>query len=586
MEKSKIRKMQSLLLTLTLMVTAFWVGSVLADSHMVKDPSTGEMVNAPKYGGTIRPVVNFKNEGIDPYIRYTAGAWIGLVNEKLGIADWAVDRSVVSYTTLYLPGEALTGQLAESWENPDPLTYVFKIRDGMFWHDKAPVTGRPQTAHDVAYSFNRVLGLSGGFEPGPDIKTFGLSKIAFDSITATDDSTVVFKLTAPSIDALKVILVGEHAYIVAREVVEQFGDIQDWRNVVGTGPYELTDVLEGSSWIYTKIDDYWGFDEKFPDNRLPYANQVEYVIVNNPAAILSLMRSGQADWIGFSMNSHLTSVDQAVNLQKPNPDLVLHPYSYRAETAFNFNNQKPPFNDIRVRRALSMAIDFDAIAENYMQGWGDASPVGGLGKRVLGYFMPFEEWPDEVKRYYRYDPEAAEKLLDEAGYPRGADGVRFKTIYEHYEFFDLGYYQIAMDYLRQVGIDVEIQGITRAEMIEKALAQTYLGLRSATWASEGPVAPAGIAPYWSKNGWRPQNNNDPVFDEYYENALAATTVEEQQEWLRKADLRIAEQLWTIRGPVVPLLGVTQPWLKGYNGEGDLGSMQRPTIFARLWVDKE
>ncbi len=108
--------------------------------------------------------------------------------------------------------------------------------------------------------------------------------------------------------------------------------------------------------------------------------------------------------------------------------------------------------------------------------------VGPIGKRVVGYFMPAEEWPEEVKQYYRYDPEAAEKLLDEAGYPRGADGVRFSTIYEHYEFFDLGYYQIAMDYLRQIGIDVEIQIVTRAEMVKKALAQTYLGLRSATWA--------------------------------------------------------------------------------------------------------
>ena len=109
---------------------------------------------------------------------------------------------------------------------------------------------------------------------------------------------------------------------------------------------------------------------------------------------------------------------------------------------------------------------------------------------------------------YRYDPEAAEKLLDEAGYPRGADGVRFKTIYEHYEFFDLGYYQIAMDYLRQIGIDVETQIVTRAEYIEKSLNHTSLGLRSDVWAMEnGAVAP--LDTYWSKNGWRPNNVIDP-----------------------------------------------------------------------------
>ena len=579
-------KLQSLLLTLTLMVAAFWVSpTAVVAQKMVKDPSTGKMVTAPKYGGTITPILNWKTLGSDPYFSGNAGWWIGLVNEKLGIADWAADRSVVGFDTLYLPIEALTGQLAESWQTPDPLTYVFKIRDGVFWHDKAPVNGRPLTAHDVEYTFHRVLGLSGG-EPSPIIAQFDVGKLKWESVTATDDFTVEFKLSEPSLIALKSILVEQLSYVVAREVVEQFGDIQDWRNVTGTGPYQLTDVVEGSSWTFTKNDNYWGNDPKFPDNRLPYADQVEYVIVNEPAAILSLMRSGQADWIGFGMNSHLTSVDQAVNLQKTNPDLVLHPFAYRSETAINWNNQKPPFDDIRVRRAISMAIDFEAIAKNYMQGWGDASLVGGVGKAVLGYFMPSEEWPDEVKQYYRYDPEAAEKLLDEAGYPRGADGVRFKTIYEHFEYFDLGYYQIAMDYLRQIGIDVEIQSLNVADMVQKAQKHTMLGMRSDVWGMAHPSVMGSLAMYWSQNGWRPVNINDAMFDEYYENAAAATTIEEQKQWMRKADMRLIEQQWTVRGPIAPLFGVTQPWIKGYNGENELGGHQRSTIFQYLWIDKE
>ena len=557
-----------------------------AEKEMVLDPSTGEMVTAPEYGGTIRAVANLKNEGIDPYYRYTAGFWIGLVNEKLGRGDWAIDRSVFGYNTTFLPLEALAGLLAESWESPDPLTYVFKIRDGVFWHDKAPVNGRQLTAHDVEYSFDRILGLD-GHEPTPDVSGGAdLLKISFDAVTATDDFTVEFKLKEPSLLALGSILRDAPSIIVAREVVEQFGDIQDWRNVTGTGPYELTDVLEGSSWTYTKVDDYWGFDPKYPANRLPYADTVELLIVNDPTAITSLIRSGQADFSGFALNSNLTSVDAAVSLQQTNPNLVLHPFAYRSETAFNFDNQKEPWSDIRVRQALSMAIDQESIAENYMQGWGDASPVGGVGKAVLGYFTPYEEWPEDVKQYYRYDPEAAEKLLDEVGYPRDADGVRFKTIYEHYEFTDLGYYQIAMDYLRQIGIDVEIQEVTRAEFVDKALNHTYLGLRNEVWAAEYPSAPGAIAAYWTKNGWRPSNVSDPEFDEYYENALAATTIEEQKEWVRKADMRVIEQLWTIRGPIAPLFGATQPWIKGYNGEGDLGSMNRTDVFQYLWIDQD
>ena len=200
--------------------------------------------------------------------------------------------------------------------------------------------------------------------------------------------------------------------------------------------------------------------------------------------------------------------------------------------------------------------------------------------------MPVEQWPDEVMQYYRYDPEAAEKLLDEAGYPRSADGVRFKTIYEHFEYFDLGYYQIAMDYLRQIGIDVEIRNINVADMVQKAQKHTMLGMRSDVWGMAHPSVMGSLAMYWSQNGWRPPNVNDALFDEYYENAAAATAIEEQKEWMRKADMRLIEQQWTIRGPIVPLFGATQPWLKGYNGENELGGHQRSTIFQYLWVDQD
>ena len=555
-----------------------------AEKEMVLDPSTGEMVTAPEYGGTIRAVINLKSESMDPYYRHTAGVWIGLVNEKLGGVNWAIDRSAVGLRTTYLPDEVITGLLAESWESPDPLTFVFHIRQGVRWHDKAPVNGRQLTAHDVKFNYERIVGLSGeksGLDAGELYDDLSVA-----SITAPDDFTLVVKLNEPDISAQNALLWDHGAWILPPEVIEQFGDMQDWRNVTGSGPYQLTDVLEGSTWTYTKNDDYWRNDPKFPDNRLPYADTVEYLVVNDPAAITSLIRSGQADFIGFALNSHLTSVDAAVSLQKTNPNLALHPYGNRQETAFDFNNQKPPFNDIRVRQALSLAIDQESIAESYMQGWGDASPQGPTGANVLGYVVPFDEWPEETKQYYRYDPEEAERLLDEAGYPRGADGVRFSTVYEHYEFFDLSYYQIAMDYLRQIGIDVEIQQNTRAEYIEKSLNHTYLGLRSAVWAAEytSPLAP--VSAYWSKNGWRPQNNNDAEFDEYFENAQAATTIEEQQEWARKANLRVAEQLWTIRGPKAPLFGATQPWLKGYNGETELGPTGRTAVFQYLWIDQD
>ena len=573
-------KLSATLLALILGASVFMTGQVWA-AKMVKDPSTGKMVSAPKYGGTIKLVANIKNEGIDPYVTYTAGIWIGLVNEKLGLGDWAFDRSVYGYNTLYLPLEVLRGQLAESWENPDPLTYVFKIRSGVNWHKKAPVNGRALTAHDVAFNFNRILGLSGG-KPGQDMGTGALIKLKWDSIKATNNSTVVFKLTEPSIEALKAILIELHTYIVAPEAVKKYGDIQDWRNVVGTGPYQLTDVVEGSSWTYTKIDDYWGFDEKFPDNRLPYADKIEYLIVTDPTTGLALMRSGQADMQGWGMNSHLTNVDQALNLQKTNPELVFSTFSFRSETSINWDNQSPPWNDIRVRRAIQMAIDFETIATSYHKGWSDPAPTGCFGKNLIGYALPFEEWPEEIAQYHRYDPEAAKKLLAEAGFPNG-----FKTFYEHYEYFDLGYYQVAMEYLKQnLNIEAEIKLVTRAEHQQNSKDINYLGIRTDVYGAEYDSILSPCSSNWSKNGWRPQNVKDYIVDMAYENALAATTIEGQKKWLNMVNLRVADQAWTVRGPRAPLFNVAQPWIKGYNGEGDLGAMQRGPVHARLWVDRE
>ena len=101
-----------------------------------------------------------------------------------------------------------------------------------------------------------------------------------------------------------------------------------------------------------------------------------------------------------------------------------------------------------------MALDLETITDTYYTGYTSWEPRGIIGS--AGNYTPFAEWPEEIKQYYRYDPQGAEALLDEAGYPRGADGVRFKVDYQHRDIIDLGYFEIALAYLADIGVDIRI----------------------------------------------------------------------------------------------------------------------------------
>ena len=166
----------------------------------------------------------------------------------------------------------------------------------------------------------------------------------------------------------------------------------------------LTDWVEGSSITWSKNPDYWGYDEKYPQNRLPYVDKVVALVITDSATQLAALRSGQVDLLGSFGDSQIRTIDQAERLQQTNPEIVLWPYSHRSETSFALNQTKPPMNDIRVRHALQLALDLETINATVWQGWVDITPQGFVGANLVGYVTPFEEWPEEVKQYYTYEP--------------------------------------------------------------------------------------------------------------------------------------------------------------------------------------
>ena len=395
----------------------------------VTDPTTGKTVVAPQYGGTLIAGSGADPAGSDAFFGHPTMKAIEQVAEQLGGTDWAINRNEVDLKGVYLPGSALTGRLAERWESsPDGLSFTFSIRQGVNWHNKAPMNGRELTAKDVEYNWHRYTGLGSGFtEFSPNIAQWGgLDELGFESIVATDKNTVVFTVGKPNLGLPREILWPYPMGILPPEVIEQHGDVTDWRNLVGSGPFELADWVEGSSLTWNKNPDYWGYDEKYPQNRLPYIDELRLMIMPDETTRLAALRTAKIDYMGKLFYTGVKSINSIERLQQTNPELQIDSY-YVDGNGLALSAQKAPFNDIRVRRAIQMALDIDAVSRTYFKGWSLGPPVGYMGNGVVGYVPQFEDWPEDIKQYYTYNPEAAEALLDEAGLTRGADGVRFKV---------------------------------------------------------------------------------------------------------------------------------------------------------------
>ena len=555
----------------------------VAGKNYVTDPSTGRTVPAPEFGGTITAHGSTGHTGwaLDSNLGYPS-LTDGVI-ESIGIVDWGVDRNVWDLQTLFTPDHYLTGLLVEDWDiSSDGLTYTLNVRPSARWHNKAPMDGRQVTAQDIEWNFHRMLGMGDFAEAGPS--PFGgtdqLKNIPWDSITATDDSTVVMKLTEPRLDALRILLLDWFASVFPPEVIEQTGPIEDWRNLVGTGPFEMTDLVEESSVTLTKNPDYYDFDEKYPENRLPYVDQIRTLIIPEEASILAALRTRKLDWRRWG-----TSLDSADSIRETNPEITVQAVYFRSRDSFAPNHRKPPFDNINVRRAMQMALDNPTIAATYWKGNADPTPAGLIG--VDEYFTPFEEWDGEVKQWYRYDPEAAEKLLDEAGYERGADGIRFKTVLNYGSWATLDIAEIAAAYWAAIGVDVQIDNLSYAEYHERLFGRTADGMYSAISGNKFDPLMA-VSWYHSSSQWNRGGSQWPELDAMVDAALSATTTEEQQRLVAETDKYAMSRHWLIWGPKAPTFFYAQPWVVGYSGEldGALGAGTGNGMLGRLWIDSE
>jgi peptide/nickel transport system substrate-binding protein len=309
----------------------------------------------------------------------------------------------------------LQPHLAERWEVPDPLTYIFHLRRGVKFHD-----GRPLTARDVKWTFDSLL--------DGTVRSAKASTFRFvEQIETPDDWTVIFHLKEPYA-TLPWNLSGGAIGIVPAGSKEEVKE-----KPIGSGPFRFVRLAQDREVVIERNDSYWG--EK------PKLRRVRFAVVPDTTTRVLELRKGSADLAINALTADMVEDIRREGLLEveQSPGSI---YSYLA-----LNLEDPILKDVRVRRALAYAIDRRPVL-HYL--WRDqARPADSL--------LPPEHWAYQAGGAYEYDPERARKLLDEAGYSM-KDGVRFHlTMKTSTEETTRLLAAVLQQQLREVGIALDIR---------------------------------------------------------------------------------------------------------------------------------
>jgi ABC-type transport system substrate-binding protein len=545
-----------------------------------------DKLGEPQYSGEIviranRNIVNF-----DPYFTEGLTSIYGAWMERLVADDWTLDPKIWDFKIAWRPSKYQKGLLAESWEFPEPGTHVVHLRKGIHWQNLPPANGREFIADDVVFHYNRLFALGGGFtKPSP----FRVDDIRFQdliSVNAADKYTVVFKFRISNEESIMETLhsISQVQCLENPESVKKWHDLSDWHHAIGTGPFILREFIADKYAILVRNPDYWGFDERHPQNKIPYVDSLKFVILPDEDEAIEMMHDGKIDIIPH------VSPEQALAVQKRDPEILRISVAGDPTATIQLRNDVTPFNDIRVREALQMAIDLPGIAKSYYNGTVNPYPSTLTHRDLKEWSFPYEEWPQDLKDEYAYNPTKAKILLAEAGYPNG-----FKTNVIADNNGDMKLLQIIKSYFSNIGIEMEIRTMETCEWV--SFVEIGHKHDQMVYRTYGPLghtkAPLRVITQFH-TGYCANFNmvSDPVFDSFYPRAVAANNEDELKQVIRAANERVARQHFVVSLLQPETCSLCQPWLKGdYNGQahsiwnGSGGPSMLSFYSARFWIDK-
>jgi peptide/nickel transport system substrate-binding protein len=352
---------------------------------------------APKRGGVLKVAEQSDPVGFD-----TLGKKKAPVYTQLALAY--THNRLLKYD---VTGE-IVNDLAEKWTQTSPTTYVVTLRKGVRFHNKPPVNGRELTSEDVKFTFDRLA-------KSPEARLFPTLK----AVTTPDKHTVRFELSAP-FSSFVANLAATTVYIYAKEAgkptADGAGDYTAVDTVVGTGPFTLEEYREKQRLVFKRNPDYF-------ESGKPYLDGVELYTIADAAGSIAAMRTGKIDLIpagrGEGLPHFLVPEARAIAGAK----VIPHALFQTSENLIGRLDQKP-WSDVRVRRAVSMALDRAGLAKAiFTEG---AELFSGPIPLTSKYFVGLDRM-GESAAWYRHDLTAAKKLLADAGFPNGLPPTKLTT---------------------------------------------------------------------------------------------------------------------------------------------------------------
>ncbi|MCX6022194.1 MAG: ABC transporter substrate-binding protein [Chloroflexi bacterium] len=453
----------------------------------------------------------------------------------------------------------LTSDLAKSWEvSKDGLVYTFHLNQGVKWQNLPPVNGRELTAEDVKWNFEEYSG--------------GIQRATFDNVAnieAPDKYTVKVTLKEPNVDF--VASLAAMAFIRPKEIKDADGSFR--QKAIGTGPFVMDKWTPKQGLNYSRNAAYWEKDAA--GNPLPYLDKANMFVISDTGAARAAYRSGQVDVL------RANTVAEAQEVKKSDADTVFMSNAsgmVRGNTGgLLYRADRPPLNDVRVRRALSMGIDRPTISDTL---------YGGVFAMSLGmpwvYFMDNVPTLKDFGPYFQYNPTEAKKLLVEAGYPNGL------TV----EMVDW-YFRIPADsviaMLKEIGVTVkrrEVDNPTQVTIITKG---EYGDMTAAAWYIPGYDVDSEIYPFLHSKGAKNYGlYKDPEMDKLLEAQRREPDVAKRKTILKQIWDRQLDQVPVAWIPNARVLYGWRSYAKNYRSHGimsDTNCYATGNLNRVVWLDK-